>query len=277
VSKEKTALGISPRADWRDHEYYQAIQRYDLFGWAGEWLLRNRKFLADLLRASCRCSTGPSAPLIECTNADCMARWGACCCVIDGKPVLCWSPECNPLVLRLDAVPATCGKDGFDCRDCPLLKAVMRMGADGQHVLFSDGARHLQLALSGADALDGPLLLRCTLCGIEEFETKPILLRRLCGLYRHQRFLAGLYPDERRASRWAMKLRAWDGEMAGADRREVAAAIFGERAATKDWEDGYRARMQRLVRSAEKLVNGGYLKLLGQAGEEKERLKGVKG
>lgn len=66
-----------------------------------------------------------------------------------------------------------------------------------------------------------------------------------------------------------MMLRAWDGEMAGASRRQVAAAIFGEMAAHELWESGYRSRMQRLVREAEEMVSGGYLGLLGRATEGK--------
>ena len=122
-----------------------------------------------------------------------------------------------------------------------------------------------------------PLLLRCTLCGIEEFETKAILLRHLCGLYRHRRFLACLYPVERRARRWAEMLRAWDGADAGASQRDIAAVLFGERAATESWDDLYRTRIQRLLRGARRMVEGGYLKLLGRVREGEDDLKGAKG
>lgn len=260
--EEKPNPNLSPCADWRDTPYYEDVQRYDLFGWSGEWLLRNRQFHADLSKSPCRCSKGKSTPVIECPDADCIKRWGACCCVIDGKPVLCWSPECNPLVLRLEATRHPEDKNGFDCHDCPLFRAVMRLDDRESQLLFSDGARHLQLALSGADALDGPLLLSCTLSGIEEFTTKPILLSRLAMLHRHRRFLKALYPDERRARRWAEMLRAFDGAEAGASQRDIAAVLFGDRAAREDWEDGYRARVQRLLRSARAMVAGGYRKLL---------------
>jgi hypothetical protein len=49
----------------------------------------------------------------------------------------------------------------------------------------------------------------------------------------------------------------------------VAAAIFGETAAHELWESGYRSRMQRLVREAEEMISGGYLRLLGRAAEGK--------
>lgn len=66
-----------------------------------------------------------------------------------------------------------------------------------------------------------------------------------------------------------MMLRAWDGEMAGASRRQMAATIFGETAAQELWESGYRSRMQRLVREAEQMVSGGYLGLLERSTEGK--------
>ena len=44
MSKEKTAPGISPRADWRDPESYKSLVDLDRAGWAWEWLKRNPDF-----------------------------------------------------------------------------------------------------------------------------------------------------------------------------------------------------------------------------------------
>lgn len=123
--------------------------------------------------------------------------------------------------------------------------------------------------VTAGSVLDGPVCLRYPLSGLWHTEAKILALRRLCGLCRLGRLPRGLFPPERRARRWAMMLRAWDGEMAGASRRQVAAAIFGETAAHELWESGYRSRMQRLVREAEEMVSGGYLGLLGRATEGK--------
>ncbi|MBC2861889.1 DUF2285 domain-containing protein [Stappia sp. 28M-7] len=136
-------------------------------------------------------------------------------------------------------------------------------------MLFSDGLRHLQLMVTAGSVLDGPVCFRYLLSGLRHTEAKVPALQRLCGLCRLGRLPRGLFPPERRAKRWAMMLRAWDGEIAGASRRQVAAAIFGETAAHELWESGYRSRMQRLVREAEEMISGGYLRLLGRAAEGK--------
>jgi hypothetical protein len=117
--------------------------------------------------------------------------------------------------------------------------------------------------------LDGPVMFRCRLCGWCDFETKPLSLRRLCSLHRRGRLLKSLYPPEQRARRWVDMARAWDGVRDGARQREIGEALFGERAATSQWEDGYRTRVQRLIRAAERLVGGGYLGLLRREEEEK--------
>jgi hypothetical protein len=98
--------------------------------------------------------------------------------------------------------------------------------------------------------------------GLREFETKPLTLQRLCCLYRHGRLVKSLYPRERRSHRWIEMLRAWDGIQSGARQRDIACALFGEYAAGDGWSEGYRLRMQRLIRTAGHMVGGGYLKLL---------------
>lgn len=135
-------------------------------------------------------------------------------------------------------------------------------GEGGEHVLFGDGLRHLQLAVTAGSVLDGPVCLRYLLTGFRHLEMQILALQRLHGLHRLGRLPRGLFPRERRAGRWLSMLRAWDGLEAGASQREVAAALFGERAATEDWEAGYRARVQRLLRGARGMVEGGYRRLL---------------
>ena len=180
-----------------------------------------------------------------------------------------WRPGFNPSVLAVEARPVAPGHgDAFDIRSFDAMATVLRRGGS-EHVLFSDGLRHLQLAVTAGSVLDGPVCLRTLLSGLRHMEAKVLALRRLCGLCRLGRLPRGLFPPERRAGRWAMMLRAWDGEMAGASRRRVAAAIFGEAAAHDLWESGYRSRMQRLVREAREMAGGGYLRLLGRATEGK--------
>tara|TARA_R100000322_G_scaffold11790_1_gene7301 strand:+ start:245 stop:772 length:528 start_codon:yes stop_codon:yes gene_type:complete len=172
-------------------------------------------------------------------------------------------------VLVVEAQPIAPGHtDAFDIRCFASLATVLCCGGS-EHVLFSDGLRHLQLMVTAGSVLDGPVCFRYLLSGLRHTEAKVPALQRLCGLCRLGRLPRGLFPPERRAKRWAMMLRAWDGEIAGASRRQVAAAIFGETAAHELWESGYRSRMQRLVREAEEMISGGYLRLLGRAAEGK--------
>ena len=222
MSEEEPEPGISPSADWREPEHYKPLLTCDRHFWAGEWLRRNPEFLADLREA--QCSPPDKSGHILC-NQDCgLSRWGVRCCRIDGEMAVFWLPECNPLVLAVEAKPHVDTDNTFDCRQCPLFRAVMR-GDDGQHLLFSDGARHLQLAVTEGDALTGPVLLSCTLRGIKDFETKPLTLQRLCRLARRGRLLNCLYPPERRACRWIEMLRAFDGAATGASQREIGLAL----------------------------------------------------
>src|SRR3546814_14187157 len=95
---------------------------------------------------------------------------------------------------------------------------------------------------SEGDALTGPALLSCTLCGLKDFETKPLPLQRLCRLARSGRLLKSLYPPERRARRWTLLLRAFDGAVFGASQRDIAAVLVGDRAVRVDWEAGSEER-----------------------------------
>lgn len=174
-----------------------------------------------------------------------------------------WSPECNPLVLSAEATPIAADQaNAFDIRQFEHLSVVL--GCDGcEHILFSDGLRHLQLAVTMGTVLDGPVCLRYALSGFRGVEAKALTLRRLCHLCRFGRFPKTLYPPERRAPRWAMLLRAWDGLQAGASQREIAVVLFGENAVRRDWAAGFlRTRVQRLIRGVEKLIGGGYRQLL---------------
>jgi hypothetical protein len=132
-----------------------------------------------------------------------------------------------------------------------------------EHILFSDGARHLQLAIVAGSAFEGPVRLRYALSGFQGVEAKALTLERLCHLRRRRSFARSLYPPETRAPRYAMMLRAWDGMQAGASQREIARALFGETAVRRDWEAGFlRTRVQRLIRGADRLIGGGYRRLL---------------
>lgn len=173
-----------------------------------------------------------------------------------------WLPEYNPNVLTVEAETAADAKEAIDLRQCYLLKTAL-LGAEQElNLLFTDGARTLQVVLRGTSALDSRILPKCTLRGLSEFETKPLTLRRLCCLYQRGRLAKALYPGEQRAHHWIKMLRACDGFHSGAGHREIGVAIYGEKAVRDGWDAGYKTRVQRLIRSARKMIDGGYLSLL---------------
>lgn len=170
-------------------------------------------------------------------------------------------------MLAVEALPTPPGDaDAFDIRHFERLATVLRCPDGYEHLLLSDGAHHLQMEVTAGSVLHGPVRFRYEISGFRHIEAKTLTLRRFSLLCRFGRFPCGLFPPERRARRWAMALQAYDGVRAGASHRDVAAALFGEKTVRQDWcgrSDYLRLRVQRLIRSADKLVKGGYRHLLG--------------
>jgi hypothetical protein len=195
-----------------------------------------------------------------CTFAEAPIRPVADACIF-------WRADWNPSVLAAETLPVRRGDgDAFDIRHFESLATVLRRPGGHEHLLLSDGAHHLQIDVTAGSLLDGPVCFRYELSGFKHAEAKTLTLRRLLLLHRLGRFPRGLYPPERRARRWVMALQAYDAVGAGASHREIAAALFGERVVKEDWcsrSDYLRLRVQRLVRTADNLVNGGYRDLLG--------------
>lgn len=170
-------------------------------------------------------------------------------------------------MLAVETLPVQRGDgDAFDIRRFDRLATVLRCPDGYEHLLLSDGVHHLQMEVKAGSLLDGPVRLRYELTGFKHVEAKTLTLRRLLLLLRLGRFPLGLYPPERRARRWLMTLQAYDSVQAGATHREIAATLFGERVVKEDWcsrSDYLRLRVQRLVKTANNLVTGGYRDLLG--------------
>jgi hypothetical protein len=177
-----------------------------------------------------------------------------------------WRADWDASVLAVETLPVPRGdSEAFDICRFDRFATVLRCPDGHEHLLLSDGLRHLQLEVTAGSLLDGPVSFRYELSGFEHVEAKTLTLRRLLLLRRLGRFPRGLYPPERRARRWAMALRAYDAVQAGASHRDVATALFGEKAVKEDWDGRshyLRLRVQRLVGTANNLVNGGYRNLL---------------
>lgn len=145
------------------------------------------------------------------------------------------------------------------------IATVVQQVGRAEHLLLTDGFRHLQVKIAEGTLLAGPVRLHCALKGLVDMERKVLSLRRLCLCRRLGRMPRTLYPPEPMAGRWIEKLRAVDGTMAGATQREIAVALFGERRTAAEWSRGsdcLRLRVQRLVRDGMRMVRGGYRDLL---------------
>lgn len=177
-----------------------------------------------------------------------------------------WSPCLDTSVIEVAASRALAnGCDEFDLARMPLAPTIA-VSADGrQHVSLTDGFRRIRIDVTSGSILDGPVRLHYQLAGIEGIEPKLLTIQRLLALIRLGRFARGLEKPEPRAARWVAMLRAYDALSEGASQREIASVLFGERRVQAEWRqdsDSLRLRIQRLVRSGETLVRGGYKALL---------------
>jgi hypothetical protein len=155
--------------------------------------------------------------------------------------------------------------DLFDLEAVRTIAAVVKEPDGTEHLMLSDGFRHLQLRVTDGTLIDGPVRLRCMLTGLREIDRKVLSLRRLCLCCRLRRMPRSLYPPEPLAGRWIDKLRAVDAVGFGASQRDIAVAFFGERRVGVEWSRGsdcLRLRVQRLIREGWRMVRGGYRDLL---------------
>lgn len=143
---------------------------------------------------------------------------------------------------------------------------MLREHEDGEHVLIADEPRCIRIEVCSGTMLAGPVRLNYHLPGDAHVEARLLTLRRLTALCRLGRFPWTLFPPERRAQRWAMSFRAWDGRQAGASHREIAHVLHGEAAVHHHWygrSDYMRTQIKRLLRTANTLIDGGWRHLLG--------------
>ncbi len=177
-----------------------------------------------------------------------------------------WRGDCQAGILPVEAVPADRASPAnvFDLLSVPHQITILR-SRDGEHVLICDGPHSLRLDVVSGSLLKGPVQLAYCLSGFSGVDAKVATLRRFLALERLGRLPSTLFSANRKANRWSMILQAHDGLQAGASQREIATALFGKERVDADWEAGYlRTRIQRLVRSADKMIRGGGYRMLLQ-------------
>ena len=145
-------------------------------------------------------------------------------------------------------------------------RVVTHLAPDGRHhVLFAQEGRFLQLEIHGAKDLRNVRLTTDVLLSVERAADRLRALRRLTDLMAHGGLRGSLYPAENRAKRFAKILQVFDGWHANASHREIATAVFGETRVAADWRDAsgqLKNWVRKTLRSARRLVSGGYINLL---------------
>lgn len=246
--------------DWRDAEAYRALLGVDRALLAWEWLRRDPHYRRAAADGEGRRGEHGLEVRPE--------RWGLLRFeppdrpAPDARPI--WSAALYPYVLPCRAEPCIDLDDSLDLAAIePLLTRIVR--ADGRrHLLISDGRHHLRLDLEpGGESRH--VMLHYLLAGCASAERPLLTLRRLIGFCRTGGFPRGLYPHEPRAARWILQLRAYDALRDNCDQREIAAVLLSRSAAEPRWRSqapSLRSQVQRLVRGARRMAEGGFRMLL---------------
>ncbi len=177
-----------------------------------------------------------------------------------------WRAEFDPGTLQVRAASISPGHP--DAIDPDWLKPWLTVvaGDIGEHVVLSDGWRHIRIDVErGSLAAGEPVAFEYHLRGLASVEPKLLPLRRLVDLCRKRRFSVSLYPPDRRIDRWILALRVHDAIADGASQRDIARELFGDTVPT-EWQarraDSLRSRVRRLTSEARRLAAGGYRSLL---------------
>jgi hypothetical protein len=161
---------------------------------------------------------------------------------------------------RCDAAASVLEIGNLSCR-LAVLKSV-----DGvQHVLLSNGACRLQLAIDGATVFDRVRVFTEAIIVPSLAERRHRALRQLAAAVRTGDLDPRFHVADPRSRRFSLILQATDGAMAMAPQREIAVALFGRQRVEVDWSDPadhVRDRVRRAIRRGRSLIDRGYLDLL---------------
>ena len=169
-------------------------------------------------------------------------------------------------MLRVTARPALHGdRFAFDLAVYGGMGTTVVLPDGAETAAISDGYRRIRMDVEHGTLRQGPVNLTSTIDGLIGVDAKILTLRRLAALCRLGGFSRGLYPKERLAPRWILALRAHDAIRGGASQRELAMTLLGVTDIDAGWSRGanfHRLRVQRLLRNARSMVQGGYRTLL---------------
>lgn len=251
--------------DWRDGARYSALLGADRSIFAWEWLRRDPEYGEAAARSG---RPGRSQSI---SSSD-PASWGLhsfedpCLAAPWGRPM--WTSLADPFVLRVAAIPATAGPDTFEPGLFPGLVNRFQAESGCEHVLITDGLRAIRLDVVEGRMGSGAVFFRYMPAGIRSAEPSLYSLRRLLALCKRGDLSGPLFRPETRAWRWILELRVYDALQQGASQREIAGALFAARSSYSRWRleaPTVRLQVQRLVRRARTMAQGGYVDLLKPA------------
>ncbi|WP_197018359.1 DNA -binding domain-containing protein [Sphingomonas sp. URHD0057] len=243
--------------DWRDGAAYAPLLRADrsLFAW--EWLRRDGDYRAAA-EAALEGAGGEPRDDLAAAVFGLIAFEDPRLPVPHARPL--WRADVHALVLPAARGEGASVADQFDlCRLAHFGRLIATEGAE--HLLLSDGLRSIRLDSPPGAFSGGPACLRYVVEGLAAAAPRLLTLRRFLALCGSGHFSRLLHPDEPRARRWILMLRAWDGLAAGAGQREIAGELLSRSASSPRWRDresSVRSQAQRLVKSACAIASGGY-------------------
>jgi hypothetical protein len=244
---------VGPCAEWRDAGFYAPLLDADRSIFAWEWLRRDPDYRAAARQAPDG-EGGREAAIWDLHRFEDPDRAAP-----EARPL--WRAGHHPYVLKAKAGATTAPSDAFDLRRLAALATVDTEHGEGEHWLLSDGLRAIRLDLVAGTAAQGPVELHYLLAGRVSASGPLLALRRLLALAETGRFSRTLHPREPKARRWILALRAHDALAAGASQREIAAGLLGDAAEEARWRvhaASLRSQVQRLVRAARGVADGGY-------------------
>jgi hypothetical protein len=248
-------------AEWRDAAAYAPLLYADRSILAWEWLRRNSRYAEAALRSL---EGDPRAR--EIARPEC---WGLHVFehpdvgAPEARPL--WRAECHSAVLAVLACGSGAEKEVLDLKALGGLTRLQREPEGRELLLISDGFRAIRIDVMAGTLAQGPARLRYLLEGFASAEKPLLTLRRLMAVRKTGRFSASLHPQEARARRWVLMLRAWDALRSGADQREIAEMLLSRRAGEPRWRSAspsLRSQAQRLVKAARSMAEGRYVQLL---------------
>lgn len=224
--------------------------------WAWELLRRNPQYQADF-------DAGHDGKAAE--------RWGMLRLEDPAKPAAeadaFWCSRLARDVLHLVAQPlheeGAAPSIDLDNLKCRIVQHQSDCGI--KHILFAEGGRALQVAVSGSTPWAQALLLTPVLPMPRFSSERLFAVRRFTDLAKHGWLRPSLYPSERSAKRYAHVVTALDGWLEGRPHREIAVKLFGSSWVDRAWNDTgnhLRDRVRRAIRYGRELMDGGYRRFL---------------